>query len=178
MFKIVYKKSIFVVLVSGIFFAASASDYKLMKGDIISVTIFGESELSIKKFVIPRTGTITMQLIGVVEIGNKTIKEAEKLITDKYQDGYLKMPKVTIAIESFRPIFVNGEVRNPGTFTYLEGLTVRKAIALAGGLTDRASLRKINLVREGTDEIIDVAGVLDETQVYPGDVITIGESLF
>jgi polysaccharide export outer membrane protein len=72
---------------------------------------------------------------------------------------------------------MNGMVKSPGAFPYQPGLTVRKAVSLAGGLQDRASMRKMFVIR-GDDSAQKSEKVDMETRVFPGDVITIEESFF
>ena len=73
-------------------------------------------------------------------------------------------------------IYLYGEVRRPGRYEYSSDLSVEKAIVLAGGFNTRASKRKISVSR-GIPAVITKKLPLD-FQVLPGDVITIGASLF
>lgn len=66
-------------------------------GDSISVWVVGEPELCVDT-LIANDGTILMPLIGYINIGNLTVKEAKELIEDAYKDGYLQKPLVHIAI--------------------------------------------------------------------------------
>ena len=71
---------------------------------------------------------------------------------------------------------MNGEVEKPGGYGYREGMTVQRAITLAGGFTERASRSNIKLIREnGNGTAIDATL---STTVQPGDVITVEESFF
>ena len=115
--------------------------------------------------------------LGEVQAKNKTITELQALLTSSLKDGYLVDPKVYVGILEYRPFFINGEVGKPGGFAYQPGLTVRKAISLAGGLTPRASLTKIYVVHEndptGTPRLTTLNAV-----IQPGDTITIEQSFF
>ena len=71
-----------------------------------------------------------------------SVPEVEALVTSTLRDGYLRHPAVAVALKEYRLHFVHGEVHKPGGYPYREGLTVEKAIVLAGGLTERASKRK------------------------------------
>ena len=107
---------------------------------------------------------------------DKTLTSIEKEIETRLKDGYLKKPKVTAKIASYRNFYVNGQVARPGAYPYTLGLTVRKAIVISGGLTDRASRKKISLKKE-PGYLNMLVSDLDE-EVGPGEVLTIGESLF
>jgi hypothetical protein len=88
-------------------------------------------------------------------------------------DGFLTRPQVTVSIAEYRPIFVNGAGKLPGAHKFAEGLTVEKAIALAGALKGCRS-GGIALIRENTAGGNPVSG--DERLVLPGDVINIPSS--
>lgn len=90
---------------------------------------------------------------------------------------YLLNPQVTIAIEEYRNFFVNGMVEKPGGYPFSPGLTVRKAISIAGGFKERASRDKINIIRD--DDPNQSPRKVDlNSPVSPGDILTIEESFF
>jgi len=154
-----------------------AAEYKLGPGDKISVTVYNESDLSISNVKIPKDGVISFPLLGEIKVSGNSLSSLKSNITKLLKDGYLKKPQIVISINEYRPFFINGQVKQPGGYPYVESLTVRKAIAIAGGLTDRASVAKIGLVPEGKVRSRTLRNGLDKP-VNPGDIITIGESLF
>jgi protein involved in polysaccharide export with SLBB domain len=156
---------------------AEESTYKLASGDVISIKVFGEPDLSFENVRLTDAGTLPYPFLGEVRASGRTPQELEKLITRGLSDGYLVNPRVTINVINYRQFFVNGEVRTPGGYAYQPGLTVRKAIALAGGLTERASENKITIIRDGAAHNEPARATL-ESLVYPGDILTIGESFF
>ena len=81
-----------------------------------------------------------------------------------------------VTINRFRLFYVNGEVRQPGGFEYQPGLTIEKSIALAGGLTDRASRKSINLTQHTTGKTIESVSM--HRSVEPGDIVFIDQSFF
>ena len=165
------------VFTSIISFPTIAAENKLAPGDIISITVYGESDLSINNIRISESGTISYPLIGTLSLVDKTTTQLEREIVKKLKKGFLKQPRVSIVIQQYRPFFVNGQVASPGAFPYVDGLTIRKAFTIAGGLTDRASTKKIFLIKEAhqTKKI----QVNDwEVEINPGDILTVGESLF
>lgn len=155
----------------------AATEYRLGPGDLISIIVYDEKDLSLENVRVPTNGIVSMPLLGNIIVENSTVHELETKVANALRQGYLKSPNVTVNILEYRPFFINGEVRKPGAYPYVDGLTVRKAITLAGGATERASYKKIDLIHEGGDEnaktIVDL-----ETHLMPGDVLTIGESLF
>ncbi len=157
--------------------AVFAEKNKLAPGDIISITVYGESDLSIRNIRISDSGTISYPLIGSLSLIGKTTIELEREIVKKLKKGFLKRPRVSVAIQQYRPFFVNGQVGSPGAFPYVDGLTVRKAFAIAGGLTDKASTKKIFIIKESNrTEEIQVKDL--NAEIRPGDILTVGESLF
>lgn len=156
--------------------AEAIGQYKLGSDDVISVTVFDEPDLSLKEARISSTGSIAMPLIGQVAIKGMSVAEAEKQIHDLYLGDYLKNPDITITIVEYRQFYVNGEVNKPGGYSYRDGMTVQRAITLAGGFTERASRSKIKLMRENNSGQAINADMT--TTVQPGDVITVDESFF
>ncbi|PRO71081.1 capsular biosynthesis protein [Alteromonas alba] len=156
--------------------AQDLQHYKLSADDVISITVFDEPDLSLKEARVSSTGTIAMPLIGQISIKGLSVSEAEKLIYNAYLGDYLKKPDITITIVEYRQFYVNGEVDKPGGYSYREGMTVQRAITLAGGFTERASRSNIKLIRENGNGISIDASLT--TTVQPGDVITVEESFF
>lgn len=155
---------------------ALASDYKLGPGDRLSVTVFNEKELSLE-VKLSDAGTLSYPLLGEIRAQGMTIGMLQEHLTKQLKNGYLVNPQVYVTILEYRQFFVNGEVSKPGGFPYQPGLTVRKAISLAGGFTPRASQTKIFVIHED-----DVSGrarqVSLDTVLRPGDILTIEQSFF
>ena len=93
------------------------------------------------------------------------------------KDGYFVNPQVTVAIKQYKPFYIQGEVRTPGSYPFEVGMTVRRAIAMAGGLTERASKKKIYLTHANSKASKEIKVDLDAS-VLSGDVILIKESFF
>ena len=151
-------------------------EYKLGQGDKITIQVFDEPDLSIES-VVGADGIINYSYLGDVMVGGRTVDEVEYTISTLLENGFLVNPSVNVTVTEFRPFFINGEVRRPGSYSYQPGLTLDKAIALAGGLTDRASLRKMYILRGDRDNKNQV-NVKLSSQVAPGDSITIEEGFF
>ena len=151
-------------------------NYTVSTDDTIQITIFDEPDLSLASVRIGAAGTVSMPLIGQVEVLGLSVSEIEMLLINEYLDGFLKKPKISVTILEYRPFYINGEVENPGSYSYRRGLTIEKAVTLAGGFTKRASRSSIEMVRE-TDKNSVIKVDLRE-RVKPGDVITVNESFF
>lgn len=152
------------------------SVYRLGSGDKIRITVFGEPDLS-GTFVLDGKGTAAMPLIGEVAMGGQTLRQAERLIVEKLLDGFLKQPQVSIEVLNFRPFYILGEVKQPGSYPYVDGMTVLNAVALAGGFTYRANKERI-VVTRATDPEQQERELKPGGRVYPGDMIRIKERFF
>lgn len=156
---------------------SGTSDYRVDTGDRVSVTVYQEPDLSVTGIRVKANGTISYPLLGDLHVSGLTSEEVHDLVKSKLLDGYLKNPSITVSIDSYRLYFIKGEVKRPGGYTFVDGLTVSKAVALAGGYSVRASEGSISLVRESDPEN-PLENVGPNTAIKPGDIITVGESFF
>ncbi len=163
-------------VVSAPLFNGAASDYRLGAGDRLGITVFNEKELSIEARL-SDAGTFSYPLLGEVRAQGQTIGQLQDYLTQRLRDGYLVNPKVYVAILDYRQFFVNGEVSKPGGYPFQPGLTVRKAISVAGGFTARASYSKIFVIHEGDPQARPRLTTLNSF-LLPGDIITVEQSFF
>lgn len=165
------------LLFSAFSFGQDVEDnYTVSTDDTIQITIFDEPDLSLASVRIGASGTVSMPLIGQIKVLGLTVAEIELLLVEEYLDGFLKKPKISVTILEYRPFYINGEVENPGSYPYRRGLTVEKAVTLAGGFTKRASRSNVELVRETNKNTVLKVDLRE--RVKPGDVITVNESFF
>jgi len=150
--------------------------YKLGTGDELKVTVFGEPDLS-GSFLVDGQGTITMSLIGQVEVVNLSVTEASRLLETKLKDGWLREPKVTTELVKGRPYYILGEVNKPGEYPFVSGLTVMNAIASAGDFTYRADRVRI-LIKSADSPNEREVELTPTTSVRPGDTIRVRERFF
>jgi len=107
--------------------------YKLAPGDRITVTVFGQPDLS-GEFLIDGAGNIQMPLVGAVAVGQSTMDVCQQRLTDRLSEGVLNNPRVSVRVSEFRPVHVLGDVRVPGSYPFRFGMSALGAIALAGGV--------------------------------------------
>jgi len=153
------------------------STYKLGAGDVITIRVFGEDDLSRERIRLTDTGTLFMPGMGELAVKDRTLGDVERLVTDGLKGRILVNPQVSVFVEEYRPFFINGMVERPGGYPFQADLTIRKAASLAGGFKERASLSKIFLIRANDPEQKPVKVELN-TLVYPGDIVTVEESFF
>lgn len=135
-----------------------AASYILGTGDKIRVTVFGEPDLS-GEFEVGATGSLSLPLIGAVATVDLTPRGLENAIISRLKDGYLKNPKVAVEVIEYRPFYILGDVKSPGSYPYVNGMTVLNAIALAGGyfLSEEDAVRlrlELTRAREQLDLLI------------------------
>jgi polysaccharide export outer membrane protein len=157
--------------------ASLLSTYKLAAGDVITIRVFGEDDLSREKVRLTDAGTIPYPVLGEVKALGLTIGAIEASITAGLSGRYLVNPRVSVTIEEYRPFYINGMVERPGAYPFQPGLTVLKASSLAGGFKERASFSKITIIRE-TDPKAGPQKATIHTPINPGDTIFIEESFF
>ena len=151
--------------------------YQLGAGDVISIRVFGEPDLTFERIRLSDAATVPYPLLGEVRAKGRTPVELESVISEGLRDGYLVSPRVTVNVTEYRDFYVNGEVSSPGGYTFQPGMTVRKAVSLAGGKTDRASTNKMFVTREGDADGEERRVELDDP-LMPGDILTVEESFF
>ena len=156
--------------------SADSEIYRLGQGDAIAIQVFDEPDLTLETAV-GASGAINYSYLGDVKVAGKSPAELETHITSLLQNGYLVNPSVNVTVTQYRPFFINGEVRSPGGYPYQPGLTLDRAIALAGGLTDRASTRKMYVTKENASSSEEKRVSLG-FKVQPGDTISIREGFF
>jgi polysaccharide biosynthesis/export protein VpsN len=169
----------FLLVFCGAFAAAqdSASSYRLGAGDVITVQVLGEDDLKRERIRLSDAATISYPILGEIRLAGKTVSELERLIGDGLRGRYLVNPQVTVTINEYRNFFINGQIERPGGYPFVPGLTVRKAVSLAGGFKERASRDKIFVIRE--EDRTQTARKVDlNAGVNPGDIITVEESFF
>ncbi len=153
------------------------SSYRLGSGDMISIRVLGEDELKRERVRLSDAGTISFPVLGEIKVKGLTVGALEEQVTRGLKGRYLLHPQVNVSIDEYRPYFVNGMVERPGGYPFSPGLTVRKAISVAGGFKERASREKINIIRD--DDSKQVPKKVDlSTAVLPGDIVTVEESFF
>ena len=155
--------------------------YHLGINDIVTVTVFGEKDLS-GQYQVQADGMLNLPLIGAILVSGLTASEAEQAIAHAFAGGYLVDPNVTIQIDQRRSFYIMGEVKNPGQYEYKDDMTALNAVALAGGFTYRAKKNAFKLMRksEQNAEIPDdnYQKVSTKTALAPGDVLLIEERFF
>ena len=166
-------------------------EYKIDTGDVLTITVYEQQDLTTKARVDSR-GEITFPLLGNVHVSGLTIDEVGKLITTLLEKDYLVNPQVNVFIETYHPkkVFVMGFVNRPGEYELTKDrpTTFLEAITMAGGFKQGAAQNGTKVIRtEDGKEVTIPVRVTDITEkgdkekdipLKPGDIIVVPESFF
>lgn len=157
--------------------APGAVGYQLGSGDKIRLVVSGFDEMS-ELYNVSDLGTISVPMIGVVEVEGRSTGELEQEIAQLLIARDLAVtPNVNVQVEEYRPFFVMGQVQRPGSYPFVPGMTVLNAISIAGGHTFRAETESYGITRNVDGETVEGKGLAD-TRLLPGDTIIVYESWF
>ena len=144
-------------------------------GDTVEIQVYGEPDLTLE-VILTDTGIIDYPYLGQIQLAGKTPAEIKNVIESNLRGDYLIDPKVMVRVTKFRQIYVNGEVRRPGGYPYQPGLTIERAIALAGGFTVRAAKDSVDITSSGDGTKRNDVSL--NQKVKPGDIIVVEPTFF
>ena len=157
--------------------AALAGPYLLGPGDVLSIRIYDQSQMS-GTYHVDDSGFIDLPLLGLIKAGGSSADALSTRIAQGLQAGQLILhPSVAVEVSTYRPFYILGEVTTPGQYPYRPGMTVLTGISIAGGFTYRAETNYVGVTRN----IGSIAGQYrapTSAMVQPGDVITVFERRF
>ena len=157
--------------------AASLVAHPLAPGERLRVTIYGEPALT-GEYALNTAGELAFPLAGTIQAAGRTPTElADELGSVLRSRGYLTDPHVVIEVLAYRPVYVLGEVNQPGEFPYRPGMTALAAVANAQGFTYRARQNIVFIKRADEAEEREVR-LTSDLVVQPGDIVRIGERYF
>lgn len=130
--------------------AGSTTDYMLRPADILQVKVFQEEDLT-REVSVSQEYTVSLPLIGTIDLRKKSVRQAEELIRQLYDRDYLVNPQVTLIVLKYaeRAVNVIGMVNSPQAvpFPPERGLTLLEAIARAGGFNRLANRAEVKITR-------------------------------
>lgn len=183
-------------------FTKNSESYKLGNGDILSIVVWGHSDLTSGSvggddnrpassasadfsgpagFVLDDRGMITYPYIGEIKLEGLTVEQARAALEAKLT-RYIRKPNIVLRVRSFRSkrIYVDGELKTPGLLTIDDiPMSLVEAINRSGGLLPTADQSQIKLTRQGTTYVIDLPELmkkgLNPTQLVlaNGDVLRV-----
>lgn len=168
----------------------SSAEYVLQPQDQIRVNVFQEEDINKQCEMLSVAGdyTVTLPLLGTINLRNKTQRQAEAMIRDLYDKDYIINPTVTVTVTKYadRSVNVTGHVTNAGRIQFPpeRGLTITEAVSLAGGQTRLADLKRVVLTRRKPNgdsdfQTIDVDAIINKgasnVALEVGDTINVPE---
>lgn len=156
--------------------AGAAPAYQITAGDRVRVGTFGHPDFS-GEFDVDPLGNIAFPLLGTVAADGRTVDELGSELATALDANLIVEPQVRVEMLTFRPFFILGQVNRPDTYVFRPGITVRQAVAMAGGFTRRAKTSGVTLVRDTKLGRLKFAASPDTT-LLPGDTIEVGRRLF
>jgi polysaccharide export outer membrane protein len=171
----------------------SQADFSLGKGDILSISVYDEPDLSLDSVPVRPDGKISFPLIGDIEVAGRTVEDVRGDISEKLL-RYLLQPRVAVVVTEFRSIeyTVYGEVTEPGVYPLTTEVSITEAIAKAGGLAkgsfrsssvELADLGNAFISRDGKVLPVDFVRLIRkgdlrfDIHLRPGDFINIPSGL-
>lgn len=152
---------------------AASNEYLLGTGDKLKIAVFGEETLS-GEYEIDGNGTLSLSLIGEIQAKGYTLRQFTSALKTRLTE-YLKAPRISVEVINYRPFYIIGEVKTPGQYPYVNGLSIINSIAIAGGYTYRANENEVILQRNGQEFYVPADGA---AIVLPGDTIVVRERYF
>lgn len=157
--------------------SVGVNEVRIAPGDKLRIAV-QDLETASGDYTVAETGSISFPLLNQVEVAGLSYVEMENTIAARLAEANIvKNPNVTVQPLELRPIYIMGEIRQPGEYAYRQGLTVFAAVSMAGGYTYRAKTGEVAITR-----LVDsrpVTALADEDSVIlPGDRIRVYESWF
>ena len=164
-------------------------EYLLGPGDLLEIKVFEAEKLGATVRLSSR-GEVSLPLLGEIKLKGLTASEAEQLIENTYEATYIKDPHVNIFVKEHysQRVTVVGQVKNPGTYDYPSKQRLLDAIALAGGLTEKAGqnvqIRRLGIVSKepsqtllvNLDKLVNDGKTELNIEINGGDVIFVPEA--
>ena len=141
--------------------AAGAQNYEVRPGDTLQIEVIEDPDLNRTVLVLPG-GSISFPFAGTVEAAGRTVEQVASALSAAMADDFANPPTVFVAVASIPqapvvedlpeeaptiPIYLLGEVANPGLQAVAPGTTFLQALALSGGFTRFAATERVQLRR-------------------------------
>ena len=160
-------------------------DYLLQPSDLIRMQVFQEPDL-LREVRISQEGTVNLPLIEDVDLRNKTLRQAQQIIRDRYDRDFLVNPQITLVVIEYarRTVNVLGSVNSPGAvpFPQEQKLSLLDAITRAGGFNRLADRKRIKLTRV-SPEGKTINSIINADQLIEGSsgekwLLQVGDNIY
>ena len=155
--------------------------------DVVTVTVYQLPELS-RDYEVDPQGNIAMPLVGVVKADGLNSTELARDITTRLAARYVRSPQVAVSIKqtSVQTVTIEGAVNRPGMFPVAGKISLLRAVALAGGPSDAANIKRVVVFRQidgkraaaAFDLSVIRSGLAPDAEIFGNDIVVIdGSSL-
>jgi len=162
-----------------------SEDYKIAPMDTLKITVFQVPDLS-GEYEVDLTGAVSLPLIGSVKAIDKTARQLQEEIRNRYHPRYLNNPGVAVAVKAStrHSVTVDGSVRQPGMYPVTGPLSLLQAIAIARGTDENANPRRVAIFRQIEGRRVAAAfdlvsirrGQAEDPRIYSGDIVVVDGS--
>jgi polysaccharide biosynthesis/export protein len=170
--------------------AQAQDSYRVQPGDVLRVEVLEDQTLNRDALVLP-DGNVSLPLAGTVRAGGRSIETIQSEIIAQLSPNFATPPTVFVSIAELTPpvvpgsfvaatvsVFLLGEAATPGRIEVEPGTTILQALAQAGGVTNFAATKRLQLRRAGkvyqlNYKALESGGSGFDTAVADGDVILI-----
>lgn len=160
--------------------------YRIGPYDKLIIDVLGIEELSNRHVTADGNGNIAVPVAGVVNINNMTLGEATDRVAQQLRAGHMRNPRVSVNLEESvsRFVTIDGEVRQPGNYPVVAGMSLMRGVAAARGATEFAKLQEVVIHREVQGRqmiaLYDLGairrGAYADPILYPNDIVVVGDS--
>ena len=154
--------------------------------DKLAISVFGIPELSREEVQTDASGRISFPLVGTLEAAGRTPSELALDIESRLRGNFVRNPQVTVNLKETvsQVMTVDGQVNRPGLYPVVGKMTLMRAVATAGGMSEFADLEDVVVFRTvqgqrmaGLYNMKAIrAGAYDDPEVYASDVVVVGDS--
>lgn len=152
--------------------------------DKLVIDVYGAQELS-KTVQVDAGGQLSLPLVGTIDAIGKTPKQLSIEIAARLRGRYMRDPNVSVTPDEINQVVtVDGSVQKPGLYPTLGGMTLMRAIASGGGISEYADAKYVVVFRRAQGQ--QIAGLYDlrairqgiypDPDIYPNDVVFVGDA--
>ena len=160
------------------------TEYRISQQDILQISVFQVNDLN-SAVQVSQDGSITLPLIGKVQVAGRTIYETEQIIAGKLRQKYLQSPQVSVSVKTYgKRLTISGAVGSPKVLADDGNTTLSQAIANAGGVSDIGNSDRVHVARSRDQHVQDEVYNLDDIQagkvsdplLHGGDIVVVEKS--
>lgn len=194
--KFVYLLSFVVAVLVSTVTAYAQGDYRIREGDVLQIEVLEDPSLDRAVVVLPN-GQISFPFAGTIRAGGQTIGQVQTSLRSALASNFASPPTVFVGVQptvnqadrfaggAAIDVYFVGEVNTPGQIQVERGTTLLQAVAIIGGVSRFAAIKRIQLRRTGADGVQRVTflnykaladgAVTTDIELKDGDVILVPE---